>query len=233
MFSAPLRKKIQRTLPPALLLAAMLAVYASGVLHHIHLESLKLFQAQWQSWLNQNFVLGACLFVVCYVVVVALSLPIALMFTLLGGALFSSIWGALLDMVGATLGAAGIFIIARTSFGEVLRRNAATFYAAAKKEMDANAISYLLFIRLVPVFPFFLANIIPALFPIPLRTFVLTTFIGIAPASFIYANIGANLSQINQLSDILSTNTLLAFGLLGVLALVPVLVKKIRHQIKG
>ena len=96
--------------------------------------------------------------------------------------------------------------------------------------MRGDAVSYLLFLRLVPLFPFWLVNIVPALFNIPLRTFVLTTFFGIIPGSFVYVNVGEELGDITDTGEILSPGLLAALALLGLFALVPVLYKKLRRK---
>jgi uncharacterized membrane protein YdjX (TVP38/TMEM64 family) len=126
----------------------------------------------------------------------------------------------------ATLGATVLFLAARSALGDILRHRARRFYNRAKVEMKSHAIFYLLFLRLVPIFPFFIANTLPALFPISLKVFVLTTFFGILPGVFVFTNLGSALGDITSLSDLLGWQTLLAFSLLGVLALVPVAIKK-------
>ena len=94
-----------------------------------------------------------------------------------------------------------------------------------------NALHYLLFLRLVPLFPFWLVNLAPAFTPIKLRTYVIGTAIGILPGCFVFANLGQSLGRIDSLNQLVSTETLLAFGLLGLFALLPVLMKKFRQAV--
>ena len=150
--------------------------------------------------------------------------------TLAGGFLFGKWLGTLYVVSAATIGASIIFLIAKTSLGETLREKAGRLYQRIEGNMKENAVGYLLFMRLVPLFPFFLVNIVPALFNVPLRVFVLTTFFGIIPGSFVFVNLGEQLGDINNLKDLVSTQTLLAFGLLGVFSLIPTLYKQWKAQ---
>jgi uncharacterized membrane protein YdjX (TVP38/TMEM64 family) len=133
----------------------------------------------------------------------------------------------------ATIGASIIFMVAKTSLGETLREKAGGLYKRIEGNMQDNAVGYLLFMRLVPLFPFFLVNIVPALFNVPLRVFVITTFIGILPGSFVYVNVGEQLGDIETLNDLVSRKTLLAFALLGVFALIPTLYKQWKGRKHG
>jgi uncharacterized membrane protein YdjX (TVP38/TMEM64 family) len=157
----------------------------------------------------------------------ALSLPGGTMLSLLLGLLFGRWMGTLLIVVSATLGATALFWLARYLLADWaeqrLRRS-----KLAKKLLDgfqADAFSYLLFLRLVPAFPFWLVNLAPAFTQVSLRVYVMTTFIGIIPGSFVFANLGQSLGSIQRLDQLLSTQTLLAFSLLGVLSLLPIWLK--------
>ena len=151
----------------------------------------------------------------------ALSLPAATIVSLLGGFLFGRWLGTVLIVSSATLGATAIFGVAKSSFGASLRDRVGPLYHQIAGNMQANAVAYLLFMRLVPVFPFFLANILPALFHVKTRTLAVTTLIGIIPGTFVYANLGRELGTISSLWDLMSMQVLLAFCLLGALALLP------------
>lgn len=157
----------------------------------------------------------------------ALSLPGGTVLSLLLGLLFGRWMGTLLIVISATLGAAALFWMTRYLLADWaeqrLRSN-----TLVKKLLDgfqADAFSYLLFLRLVPAFPFWLVNLAPAFTPVSLRIYVMTTFIGIMPGSFVFANLGQSLGSIQSLDQLLSTQTLLAFSLLGVLPLLPVWLK--------
>jgi len=128
--------------------------------------------------------------------------------------------------VGATL----LFLTARSGFGSFLRQRAKGLYGQVASQMEDNAVSYLLFMRLIPLFPFFVANILPALFHIPLRTFLWTTIVGIIPSGFIYAWLGQSLDQIHSVSDLLSPSLLAGLTGLALLTLAPALLKALKSR---
>ena len=133
-------------------------------------------------------------------------------------------------MSSATLGACVLFLIARSSLGSTLRDKASGFYDKFEAEMNENGFNYLLFLRLVPVFPFFIVNIVPALFNMRLSSYALATFLGILPGTTIYVNIGRSLAEIDSLSGLLTPQTIFAFVLLGLFALVPTAIKKFKSK---
>src|SRR5262249_48846660 len=135
-------------------------------------------------------------FVGLYVVAVALSIPCALFLTIAGGVLFGAVTGGIAAMIGSTLGATVLFLVARNACGETLIRRAAPLGSKLADGFRADAFSYLLFLRLVPAFPFFLVNIVPAIVGVKLSTFVLATLIGIVPATFAFAFFGSGLDSI-------------------------------------
>ncbi|MGF7161837.1 putative membrane protein YdjX (TVP38/TMEM64 family) [Rhodoligotrophos appendicifer] len=224
--SLPMKKlKLSYLLILLLLLAAM-AAHLSGVAAWLDIKWIAAHRDELLNWVEARPIASGALFIVFYAAVVALSLPAATVLTLLGGFLFGRWIGTALVVVGATLGAVAIFSIAKTSFGEGLRSKAGPLYQKVAANMQENAFGYLLFMRLVPVFPFFLVNIVPAMFSIETGTFALATFIGIIPGSFVYANLGGELSTITDPGDLISAKTLIAFSLLGVMALVPTLYRQ-------
>ena len=225
-------KKIKRWLPLILLATLMVVAFSSGILEQLNLEALQTHKEALLSKVTAHPVISALAFIGSYITVVALSLPVALIFPLTGGFLFGKWLGTLYVVGAATLGASLIFLIAKTALGETLRGKAGGLYKRIESNMKENAIGYLLFMRLVPVFPFFLVNIVPALFNIPLRAFILTSFFGMIPGSFVFVNLGEQLGEINNLSDLISGETLLAFALLGFLALVPTLYKQLKARKK-
>ncbi|MDI9313544.1 MAG: VTT domain-containing protein [Hydrotalea sp.] len=224
---------MKKILPLAVLvLASLIGFY---LINHYGL-SLQLLQAQKETinnFIDGNFLLATVGFLLLYALVVALSLPIASLLTLSSGFFFGTWLGGSLTVLGATIGATIIFWVAKTSLGESLRQKAKKskgIYNNIASEIEANQWSGMLFLRLIPAFPFFLVNIVPAFFNVSTLVFFITTLVGIAPASFIYANIGTQLGSISSLSGLVSPNILLAFTGLGLLALLPVVVKKIRRK---
>lgn len=221
-------KDIKRWLPLIALGGAMALIFATGIHHQFTLSALQDNKSTLLSYVGAHPVLAALTYTGLYIAFVALSLPAATLLTLAGGFLFGPWLGTLYVVTGATIGAVIVFLAARTSMGATLREKAGGIYKRIEANMNENAFGYLLFMRLVPLFPFFLVNIVPALFNVRLRVYVLTTFFGIIPGSFVYVNLGGRLASIKGLNDLISFQTLLAFGLLGLLSLVPSIYKQMK-----
>src|SRR6516225_7546962 len=197
---------------------------------------------------------GAALaaYVALYIVVAALSLPVGAYLTVAGGLLFGAVAGAIAAVIGASIGATVIFCIARSAFGEHLARRVGPTAETIAQGFRADAFNYLLFLRLVPVFPFWLVNLVAALAGVPLATFVAATALGIIPATFAFAFVGAGLDSVIaaqqaayqsclaaarsdcrlefHMKAALTPELLGALVALGVLALIPVVVKRLRAR---
>lgn len=199
----------------------MILAWVSGVTDELSLSAIQARREQLLALVEARPLLSAATFVVAYAVIVALSLPAASIFTLLGGFLFGALLGGTLVIFAATMGASCVFLVARSSFGAALRQKAGPLAARVSRNIEDNAFEYLLSLRLVPIFPFFLVNILPALFGVRLATFASATLIGIIPGTFVYANLGRELGTISSLDDLVSWQLALAFALLGVIALAP------------
>lgn len=223
-------KVLKRWFPLILIGLLIGAAWASGLTDAINLETIKAQRGQLLEIVTQHPVLSIAGFIAAYAVCVALSLPIATILTLLGGFLFGRWLGTVAIVIGATAGATILFLIARSAVGNTLREKAGPLYNKVATNMERNAVGYMLFMRLVPLFPFFLANIVPALFTVRLLTYVLTTFFGIIPGTFVYANVGRELGTIESLSDLASPATLAAFTLLGLFALIPAIYKQVKGR---
>ena len=166
-------------------------------------------------------VLAPLVFGLVYIAVAAFALPVAAMLSMLGGFLFGTWGGAALVLISATIGATIVFLLARSAFGETLRRKAGPLHARIAANMDDNAFGHLMFMRLVPLFPFFLVNLVAALFDVRLRQFVVATLIGMAPATVVYANIGRQIGEISNPKDLVSSGVIAALTALGLLVLTP------------
>jgi len=225
-------KKSLRFIPLVVLVGAIVAAYHYGLQNYLSLESIKAQKEYFQSIIEAQPVFAPLAFIGIYAGAVALSLPIATLLTLLSGFLFGLIKGTLLTVTGATIGASIVFMVAKTSLGSTLRDKAGSFYTKIEANMKENAVGYLLFMRLVPIFPFVAVNVVPALFNVPLRTFVLTTFWGIIPGSAAYVYFGQQLGSIEALSDLASPEVLSAFVLLGAFALIPTLYAQYKKRKK-
>ncbi len=208
----------------------MFAAWFFNVDEKISLQAFQTHKAKLLTYVLDHPVLSGLIFGLCYTSAVALSLPIATLLTLTGGFLFGQWLGLFYVIVFATLGATIIFTVAKSALGTTLREKAGGLYQKIEHNMKENAVGYLLFLRLVPLFPFFLVNIVPALFNVSLRVFVITTFLGIIPGSFVYVNLGKTLGDITRLNDLVSGKTILAFGLLGLFALIPTVYTQIKNR---
>ena len=190
------------------------------------LDSLKTNKDALHSYTQAHYGLVVILFVVIYFIQTALSLPGATILTLAGGFLFGAWLGTLYVNVGATSGATLAFIATRYLFRDAVERKFGERLQSVQKGFASNAFNYLLTLRLIPLFPFFLVNLASGLTRIQLTTYIAATAVGIVPGSFVYSNAGKQLGTINSLKDIASPGVLGAFFLLGLLALVPVVYKK-------
>ena len=173
-----------------------------------------------------NYAGAAALFVLCYIVVTGLSLPGAVILTLAGGFLFSSVFGTLLVNLGATSGATLAFLAARYLLRDWVERKFGSRLETLQQGFAQNAFSYLITLRLIPLFPFFAVNLVSGLTRMNVGSYVAATALGIIPGSFVYAYAGRQLGTINSLKEIASPNVIAAFVLLGLLALVPIGYKK-------
>lgn len=203
------------------LVVLMAIAYLSGWMDQFNLAWIQDNRDMLQAFALDRPIASVGLFVVVYATCVALSLPVATLLTLLGGFLFGVWIGLAAVVTGATLGATVVFLIAQSSVGNTLRARAGPLYQKVASHMQTNALGYLLFMRLVPIFPFFLVNIVPALFGMRVSAYVLATFVGIIPGTFVFVNFGQQLGEIGAVSDLVSPQMLFALGLLGVFVLIP------------
>lgn len=181
----------------------------SGLADQLSLETLRTHRGLLQDWVSGNPLVATLVYVATYTAAVAVSLPGAVFLTLAGGFLFGALSGTLLTVVAATLGATLVFLFARILFGADALERFGPAAASMTAGVRRNAASYLLVLRLVPVFPFFLVNLVPALIGVPLRTYVATTFIGIIPATAVFSVTGAGLGAVLDRGETLSPASIL------------------------
>lgn len=214
----------------ALFIGVVVVFFALGGQHYLTLESIKSNRDALLRFTEARFVAAMVIAFFIYAGAVAFSLPGALILSLAMGFVFGRWVGTVLVVVAATTGATIVFLAARYIFADAARKRLGTLGEKINAGFTENAFSYMLFLRLVPAFPFFLVNLAPAFTSIPLRTFVLATFIGIIPGTFVFVNLGETLGRIDSLQGLVSWETFGAFALLGLLALVPIVIKKIRSK---
>lgn len=194
--------------------------------HYLSLDGLKSNRDDLLAFTEANYSTSVAIFVVAYCVVVGLSLPGGAIMTLAGGFLFGSVLGTIYVNVGATVGATLAFLVARYLLREWVEQKFGDRLGSIQQGFAKNAFSYLLTLRLIPLFPFFLVNMVSGLTRVNVGTYMVATSLGIIPGSFVFAYAGRQLGTINSLTEIASPNVLLAFTLLGLLVLVPMLYKK-------
>lgn len=210
--------------------AVIVAFFALGGQHYLSLEAVKANRAALLDFTDGHFVAALAIAFAVYAGATAFSLPGGLVLSLTMGFIFGRWVGTVLIVIAATVGATLVFLAARYLFADAARKRMGTLGDKISAGFTENAFNYLLFLRLVPVFPFFLVNLAPAFTNIGVRTYVLGTLIGIIPGSFVYANLGQTLGRIDSLSGLVAPETLGAFALLGFFALVPVLLKRFRSS---
>ncbi|MEM9331290.1 MAG: TVP38/TMEM64 family protein [Pseudomonadota bacterium] len=194
----------------------------------------------------ENLLLALLGYIVLYTVLVAISFPGASLVTMASGLLFGTILGGFVTVIGATLGAVIIFLVARSSFGDFLQTKAGPFMNRMVEGFQKDAFQYLLTIRLTPVFPFWVVNIVPALLNMKLAPYAIATFIGIIPGTFVYASIGTGLDSVFKnvettqpgcvdtnacefdLKSLVTPEILYALAGLAIISFLPFIIKKIR-----
>ena len=246
------RGLIRRLMP--LLAVVLLAGIAYVAIDHggLSLEALVSHRAAIDAFVTEHRVLAVLSYIGLYIGAVALSVPGAVLLTVTCGFLFGVVVGASAAVIGATIGATLIFLVARSALGEPLLRRAGPRAIKLAQGFRDDAFSYLLFLRLVPAFPFFLVNLVPAFAGVRLGPFVAATGLGVIPAALVYALAGTGLDSVItaqknahsdclaaghtdcqltfDASDVLTPQLLGALVALGLLALVPVVVKRLRAR---
>jgi uncharacterized membrane protein YdjX (TVP38/TMEM64 family) len=246
----------RRWLPLAVVAALMTVVFATGWHQYLSFKTIGLNYDWLKSFIDEHLLVALLLYAVLYIAVVALSLPGGLIMTLAGGLLFGWHLGAPVTIVAATIGATLIFLVARTSFGETLAARAGPWIGKLRQGFQENALSYLLFLRLVPAFPFVVVNLAPALLGVPLRTYIIGTLVGIIPGTTAYSIAGAGLGSVVEAQNqvyaacvaakgegncaytidfgaLVTTELVFAGAALGIVALIPVAVNWYRKRGDG
>jgi uncharacterized membrane protein YdjX (TVP38/TMEM64 family) len=209
---------------------AIIAFFALGGQQYLSLETIKANRDSLLAFTRDHRIAMLALAFLVYAAAVALSLPGALILSLTCGFLFGRWVGTLVIVAAATVGATIVFLAARYLIADWARSKLGSVGKKINDGFSANAFNYMLFLRLVPAFPFFLVNLAPAFTNIRLSTYVAATALGIIPGSFVFANLGETLGTIDSLSGLVSKETLIAFALLGVLALVPIGIRKLKAR---
>jgi uncharacterized membrane protein YdjX (TVP38/TMEM64 family) len=236
-YLAPARPRLL----PRLLVAAtvatavFLALRFTGALDQLSFAGLAHHRQALAAWVEALGHAAPFVFVLLYAICTALSLPTGLLLSTLGGFLFGTVLGGALNVLGATLGATAVFLAARTVLGDALRERAGPSLRKLEAGFREDAFSYLLVLRLVPLFPFWLVNLAPAFLGVRLGVFIAATAIGIVPGALVFSSVGTGLDAIldaggtPDASTLLQGRVLLPIAGLALLALVPVAYKRLRR----
>jgi uncharacterized membrane protein YdjX (TVP38/TMEM64 family) len=226
----------RRWLPLACLAAGFCAFFVLGLHRYLTFDTLRANRAELLDWVAARPAWAALVYMATYAAVVAFSLPGGAVLTVTGGFLFGTVLGAAYAVVGATIGAVVVFLAARTALGGMLRAKAGGAIKRMEEGFREDAFSYLLVLRLVPLFPFFLVNLVPAFLGVGLAVYTLATVIGIIPGALVYAAVGNGLGavfdagQTPDLGILFTAPILLPIIGLALLAMVPVAYKRFKKK---
>jgi len=223
---------LKRVLPIIVIATAIAAFFFFDLGQYLSFDALAEHRHTLASYVEAHALWASLIYLAMYIAVVAFSLPGGMVMTLAGGFLFGAVWGAAMAVTGATLGATILFLIAKTSLGDFLLAKAGNTIKKLQAGFEEDVWSYMFILRVVPIFPFFLVNLAPAFLGVPLRVYVVATFFGIIPGTFVYALAGSGLGQVFDqggtfsAANIMTPSMMGAFFGLGILAVIPVLYKK-------
>jgi len=220
---------IKKILLLVVIVGIIVGIRFSGLGDYLTFENLKENREYLHDVVGKNYLFSVILFILTYIVVAGLSIPGASTVTLAGGLLFGTILTALYVNVGATIGATIAFLVSRYLLGNWIQGKYHDKLQKFNREIEVNGYRYLLTLRLIALFPFYLINIMAGVTTTPIKTYIWTTSVGIFPGTLVYAFAGSRLNFIESPKDIFSPQILLAFALLALLPLLPMVVKKLKH----
>ncbi len=231
------RSLVWRLGPLLAIALALLLFFALGLQRYFSLEALRANRETLNAWVEANPAIAIAAFMAVYAGAVAISFPGASIMTVFGGFLFGLWPGVPVIVIAATLGATVVFLAAKTALGDDLRKRASGLVRRMEEGFRQDELNYLFFLRLAPVFPFWAVNIGAGVLGVRLRNFLIGTFFGIIPGSFVYASIGnAAAAAFDAGQDVtlqgvlLRPEVLLPFIGLAALALLPILLKRLRPR---
>ena len=225
-----------RLWPLVILIAGFVLFFTTGLDEYITFDALR----EHRSWLldqvQNNTLITAITFMAIYIVAVAFSLPGGAVLTIVGGFMFGLALGTTFVVVSATIGATALFLVAKTTIGDALKAKMGPWLQKMEQGFQENAFNYLLAMRLIPIFPFFVVNLVPAFLGVRLKTYFFATLFGIIPGSVVFIQVGAGLGSIFDSGEefsttgILTTDVVLALVGLAILSLLPILYRKFRQR---
>lgn len=224
---------IKRMIPIGFLLFSALLIYLLDLHKYLSFQELKTHRKTLQIFVSKHRFLSPFIYILIYAVLTALSIPGGAFFSVIGGFLFPQPFSTLYVVSGASLGASLLFLSARYAFSNYLKKKMGSWLKKVSSGLKKKPFSYLFFLRLVPIFPFWFVNLAPALLGVFFFPFFLTTFLGIIPGSFVYTQAGRGLGSAFDSEEDFSLTTFLnpqiriALFALGAFALLPIILKKL------
>ncbi len=208
-------------------LLSLIALFYFFLYPSFSLENLQLQRQRFESFVHENYLLAIAVYISTYIASAALALPTTALFTITGGFLFGTLRGSVYTLFSATVGATLAFLTARYLFRSPLQTHFQKQLGDFNREMNQNGAYYLLSLRLLPAVPFFLLNILAGLTTVSLGVFVVTTLLGTIPGILVFSYAGQQLSTLHSFKDIMSAPLIMALLLLALIALIPVVMRKI------
>lgn len=242
------KSTLRQWLPLVAVVAILVAGYFSGLGEYISLSNLIKQRENIDNFVTNNYLTALLIYILVYTLLVAISFPGASALSITSGLIFGWLVAGLATVTAATMGAVIIFMIARSSLGNVLKDKAGGFMAKMMDGFQKDAFQYLLTLRLIPAFPFWAVNIVPALLNMKLLPYTIATFIGIIPGTFAFSYLGAGLDSVIaeqeranpgcadagtcsiEIGALVTTELLLALAFLAALSFLPFVIKKLRGK---
>jgi uncharacterized membrane protein YdjX (TVP38/TMEM64 family) len=212
-----------------IIITTIVTIWRLGILDNLTLESFQNNRIIYEEFVLKNWVLSATFYFLSYVLIVAFSLPGATIMTLGGGFLFG-LWAIPLVILSSNIGDGLAFLASRYLFGTALQKKYTKQLARLNKDLEENGANYFITVSLIPIFPFFLINLLGGLTKVKFWTFFWTTAIGTLPAIIIYVYAGSKLAEIKSTKDIISTEIFSVLFILGLMYLIPLILKKLRSK---
>ncbi len=229
-------RQLKKSIIILFLIFGFILFFIFGLHQYFNIKILNEHHAALISWYAQLGVAAWLIFFIIYVLLVTFSIPGATVMTILGGSVFGPVIGGLLAIMGATAGSLTLFLMARYVFYDAFYLRVGSIPDKIKNGFNENAFTYLLFLRLMPIFPFWFVNLAPAFLNVSIKHYFFATMIGIIPATLIYASLGDSFIMLMEtgrevnLRLIFEPRIFAPIVGLAIIILLPVMYKKIKAQ---
>jgi len=212
-----------------IIVALVIAFFYFDLKNYLSLDYIKEQRENFNIYYNENTIQTIAIYLIIYILATALSLPGAAILTLLGGAIFGVVNGTIIVSFASTIGATLAFLVSRFFFKDFIQKKFSEKLATINEGIKKEGAFYLFTLRLMPVFPFFIINLLMGLTPIKTVTYFFVSQLGMLAGTVVYVYAGTRLSEIDSLKGILSPELIFAFILIGIF---PLLIKKLMPILK-